>query len=153
MRLLELAPCVRDTRSMEYVHLNTLRDEHMRTFLQCSLWSLHDWKSFHLPHKPSQPTCPHLWFIIVTHRCSTIDIRPVVVDGIEARPVPGVPHADCVVPAARGEKVWHLCVPHKAPHRCRVTTQNVDAGILCVVPNTDRPAEMSPCKWKTYTLQ
>lgn len=63
-----------------------------------------------------------------------------VIDGIEACPVPSVPHTDGVIPAAGGEEVWHLCVPHEAPHRCCVAAQHVDAGILRVVPDTDRPA-------------
>lgn len=70
-----------------------------------------------------------------------------VIDGVQTGPVPGVPHAYGVVPTSRGEQVRYLGVPHQTTYWSCVSTQDVNAGVLCVVPNTHRPAT------HTHTLQ
>lgn len=71
---------------------------------------------------------------------STIDVGTVVIDGVQAGPVPGVPNADGVVPAARGKQIRYFRVPHQPTYWSCVSTQHVNAGVLSVVPNTHRPA-------------
>ena len=68
----------------------------------------------------------------------TIHVSSVVQDRVQARPVPRVPDADAVVPAAGDEEPGHLRVPQQPPHRGGVASQHVNARLLCVVPHADR---------------
>ena len=68
----------------------------------------------------------------------TIDISPVVEYRVEAGPVPRVPDADAVIPAAGHNEVGDLGVPHESSHRSRVSLQHDRVPLLRVVPHADR---------------